>query len=80
MLNYGSPSVISDSQHQHHLALAGRTYSPGPAQTYQTRNSGGKEYVFRSPLVILWGVISFCLYIVAITEKDKLILLRILKI
>lgn len=22
MLNYGSPSVISDSQHQHHLSLA----------------------------------------------------------
>ena len=45
MLNYGSPSVISDSQHQHHLALAGRTYSPGPAQTYQTRNSGASAWI-----------------------------------
>lgn len=41
---------------------------------------GGLEYVFMSPLVILWGVISYRLYIVAITEKNKLVLLRILKI
>ena len=48
MLNYGSSTVISDSQHQYHLPL-GSTCSPGPAQTYQTRSSGGRtlQSVFR---------------------------------
>lgn len=50
MLNYGSPSVISDCQHQHHLSLAEVHILQALPRLAKPRNSGKEPYNLFSEL------------------------------